>query len=652
MELAETVHDSVIHQAHIEPVNRLLYSLIKLISCTREINKFHAGLHKILNELLIIPQLTIALAVGGGERTLNFVYRGERQTPSGIAVRLERELTEHVFHTGQELLVDRLRFEQLASTGVISIHENPFSSWLGIPLKYSGKAVGVLVMHRDSDYPAYTHGDQELLGSISPYLAQTLQHVHQVDSLNNSHQQLEQKLALCTSQLVEMQQELQLQIDERESIERQLKHATLHDALTGLPNRNFLLGRLSGALMTYVHDPRYLFAVLFLDLDRFKVINDSVGHLVGDELLNHMGSRISRCLQPGDLVARLGGDEFAIVLHDIQSADDACDFAQRLLEVLSTPLRIGGKEIFTSASIGIAVVAPRYAKAEELLRDADVAMYRAKAQGRQRYWLFDERLHQEAIRVLELESDLRRAITRQEFEPYFQPIVRLIDGSIVGFEALLRWNHPGRGVLAPGQFLDVAEDNALSEQIDWLMFERVCSLAPALVGDIGFISINLSGRHFRSEQLVSDFIAMLKKHSVPPSLIRIEVTEHVLLENPPAVKLMMEALRHHGISIALDDFGTGYSSLSYLHQYPLQTLKVDRSFVSELKAGETSGSYAIVRAIHALADSLSMQVIPEGVETESQRIALREIGCDLAQGYLFSVPLPASHWLAAHAKVG
>jgi len=650
MELPETVHQPHDDYPAVELVNHLVRSLFKLIGSSPALNKFHAELHKCLDELIPAPYLAVAFAGEYHPRAPSLVYQGDENVFPTKALSVQLELIHHVFHTGKSLLIDNDRFSQLLSVGAVSTRENPFASWLGIPLITRDKTIGVLALHRGNDHPEYAKEDEQLLRSVSPYIAQAVEYVHRLDTLNKTNQQLEQKTAQYESDLTDIQLELQLQIDDRERIERQLKHATLHDALTGLPNRNFLLGRLSGALMTYVQDPRYLFAVLFLDLDRFKVINDSVGHLVGDELLTHVGNRISRCLQPGDLVARLGGDEFAVVLHDIQNGDDACQFAQRLLDVLSTPLRIGGKEVFTSASIGIALVAPRYAKAEELLRDADVAMYRAKAQGRQRYWLFDERLHQEALRLLELESDLRRAITRQEFEPYFQPIVQLENASIVGFEALLRWNHPERGVLAPGQFLDVAEENGLSEQIDWLMFERVCALTSALVGDNGFISVNLSGHHFRSDQLVDDFLAMLKKHRVPTSSIRVEITEHVLLENPPAVKEMMESLRQHGISISLDDFGTGYSSLSYLHQYPIQTLKVDRSFVSELKPGEISGSYVVVRAIHALADSLSMQVIPEGVETENQRAALLEIGCEFGQGYLFSKPLPAAHWLSLSSQ--
>jgi len=319
--------------------------------------------------------------------------------------------------------------------------------------------------------------------------------------------------------------------------------------------------------------------------------------------------------------------------------------------VLNAPIRLGGKEVFTSTSIGIAIAAARYNKAEELLRDADVAMYRAKAEGRHRYALFDEHLHQEAMQLLELEIDLRRAISRNEFTPFFQPIVRLHDRSVVGYEALLRWQHPQRGLLHPADFLTVAEDNGAAEQIDWQMFERVFEVAPQLLTKPGyFIGINLSGRHFRSDVLDQELLALLRRHNIKPESVRIEVTERMLIDNPPAAKRMLEALRRDGLSVSLDDFGTGYSSLSYLHQYPLQALKIDRSFIADLVPNQTGGSSAVVRAIQAMAGTLGMQVIAEGIETEAQRQALMDLGCEFGQGFLFARPAPAHTWIE-HATV-
>ena len=438
------------------------------------------------------------------------------------------------------------------------------------------------------------------------------------------------------------------QIAERERVERRLKYETLHDSLTGLPNRTLLLQRLEQAMQRYIANPNELFAVLFIDLDRFKVINDSVGHLVGDDLLFQVGGRIRACLKTRDVVARLGGDEFAVLLEGIVDTAKPMLIADRIISELQTPFRLGTKEIFTSASIGIALSSPHYRQPEELLRDADAAMYNAKDGGRHRAAMFDDRLRREALSLLDMESDLRHALGRNEFEPFYQPIVELSDGRIIGYEALLRWHHPGRGLLSPGDFLLIAEECGCAEAIDWQIFEQVCTQAVRLTGAEGFISINVSGRHFRSADLDQRLLALFDQYAVPTRCIHIEVTEHALLENPTQVKQMLQNLRSHGVSIALDDFGTGYSSLSYLYQYPFETLKIDRSFITELPPDDAeTQALALVRAIQVLADSLRMKVIAEGIEEESQRQSLLRVGCRYGQGFLFARPQSASTWLNA-----
>jgi EAL domain-containing protein (putative c-di-GMP-specific phosphodiesterase class I) len=274
-------------------------------------------------------------------------------------------------------------------------------------------------------------------------------------------------------------------------------------------------------------------------------------------------------------------------------------------------------------------------------------MYRAKDEGRHRAAVFDDRLRREALSLLELESDLRRGLARNEFVPFYQPIVALEDGRIVGYEALLRWHHPDRGLLAPGEFLVIAEEAGCAESIDWQIFEQVCAQAPQILGKDGFVSINVSGRHFRLPDLDARLLALLAEHGLPPRQVRVEVTERALLDNPAQVKRMLENMRSRGVRVALDDFGTGYSSLSYLHQYPFETLKIDRSFITELpREGESQG-VAVVRAIQVLADSLNMLVIAEGIEEEHQRQALMRVGCRYGQGFLFARPQPVSAWLPA-----
>jgi diguanylate cyclase (GGDEF)-like protein len=642
------LQQQVLERQRGERLQAALFRIAELANSTESLEEFYAAVHRAVGGLLYARNFYIALLSEDREH-LTFPYSVDERDEKRVTRKLGRGLTEYVLRTGSALLADRAGLERLYASGAAEPIGTRSRSWLGVPLICGDRTVGVLAVQSHSDEHRYTPRDQELLTFVSYHIANALERKRNAESLKRAYAELEQRVIERTSELAAANRELREHILVRERMERQLKHETLHDALTGLPNRNFLLERLGQALAAFQRDPRRRFAVLFLDLDRFKVVNDSVGHLVGDELLNEVGGRIAACLESRDLVARLGGDEFAILLNDIEDTDDACAQAQRIIDSLNAPIRLGGKEVFTSTSIGIAVAASRYRKAEELLRDADVAMYRAKAEGRHRYAVFDEHLHQEAMQLLELESDLRRAIARDEFVPYFQPIVRLRDRAVIGHEALLRWQHPERGLLLPADFLSVAEDSGAAEQIDWRMFERVFEMAPPLLRGGGFIGINLSGRHFRSEALDEKLLALLRRHGIRPDCVRLEVTERMLIDNPPAAKRVLEALRREGLAVSLDDFGTGYSSLSYLHQYPVQALKIDRSFIAALVPDEAAGSAAVVRAILALAGALGMQVIAEGIETESQHAVLLELGCEFGQGFLYARPQPAQAWTARTA---
>ncbi|MBS0557858.1 MAG: EAL domain-containing protein [Proteobacteria bacterium] len=638
------LQQQVLERQRGERLQAALFRIAELANSSESLEEFYAAVHRAVGGLLYARNFYIALLSDDGEQ-LVFPYSVDERDLKREPRKLGNGLTEYVLTTRTALLADRVGLEKLYASGAAQPIGTRSRSWLGVPLICSDRVVGVLAVQSHSEEHNFTPRDQDLLTFVSYHIANALERKRNAESLKQANAELEQRVVERTSELAAANRELRDNIAVRERMERQLKHETLHDALTGLPNRNFLLQRLTQALAGFARDPRRRFAVLFLDLDRFKVINDSVGHLVGDELLNQVGSRIAACLEPRDLVARLGGDEFAILLNDIEDAEDACALAQRVIDALNAPIRLGGKEVFSSTSIGIAMAASRYRKAEELLRDADVAMYRAKSEGRHRYALFDEHLHMEAMQLMELESDLRRAIARNEFVPFFQPVVRLSDRATIGYEALLRWQHPERGLLLPADFLAVAEDIGIAEQIDWQMFQSTFDVAGRLLrGTAGFVAINLSGRHFRTQTLDENLLALLQQRAIATESVRIEVTERMLIDNPPAAKRLLESLRVHGIGISLDDFGTGYSSLSYLHQYPVQTLKIDRSFVAGM-GSEKSGSTAIVRAILALAGALGMQAIAEGVETESQHRLLTQLGCQFGQGFLYARPQPAATWI-------
>lgn len=629
-----------------ERLQEALFRIAEESANADTIEDFYAAVHRIVGELLYARNFFIAQLTESGEE-IDFPYSVDERDARRQRRRLAKGVTEYVLRTGRPLLAQRPLLEELARSGEVLSFGTPSVCWLGVPLMLDERAVGVIAVQSYTPEVLFTERDQELLTFVSFHIANGLTRKRAQDSLRHANAELERRVDERTRELGDSNRALRQQIVERERVEARLKHQALHDTLTGLPNRAYLLERLGVALEAYRSDRQQAFAVLFLDLDRFKVVNDSVGHWVGDEMLKEASARIDAELKAPDFVARLGGDEFAVLIEAVEDLAAVEAIAAALIQRLHEPIRVAGKELFTSASIGIALSHPRYQRAEELLRDADVAMYRAKAKGRQRFEIFDEHLHTEALRLLNLEGDLRRALNRQEFEPFFQSIVRLSDGAVLGYESLVRWRHPERGLIAPDEFLAVAEDNGSVEQIDWMMLDRTCQALPALTAEGGYVCINLSTRHFRDPALGEQLIAFLRQRQADPRRLRLEVTEGALLDNPDQIRRTLETLREAGLLAQLDDFGTGYSSLSYLHRFPIHSVKIDRSFVADLKPGRHGGSAAVVHAIRALARSMNLEVIAEGIETEAQRVALMDLGCDYGQGFLFSRPVPLERCRAA-----
>ena len=439
---------------------------------------------------------------------------------------------------------------------------------------------------------------------------------------------------------------LQIQdINDRKKAEEQLVHGAFHDALTGLPNRAWFIEQLDVALARYTRNSERNFAVLFLDLDRFKVINDSMGHMFGDQLLIGIARRLRSCLRSEDLVARLGGDEFTILLSDLGDITDAIRVAERVQQHLSKPFRLGSVDTFTTASIGIALSDPSYGRPEELLRDADTAMYQAKSLGKARYVIFDPCMHVHAMNTLQIESDLRRAVDRQEFFIHYQPLVSLENGMLTGFEALVRWRHPERGLIPPSDFVPIAEETGLIIPMGRQVLREACRQMRVWQRMFNgksplSISVNLSSKQFGDPNLLSDVVRILQTTGLDPRCLKLEITESVVMENIEAATGMLEQLRRLGVQLSIDDFGTGYSSLSYLHKLPIDTLKIDRSFVARIN--ENNENREIVRTIILLARNLGMGVVAEGVETREQLEQLVRLQCESAQGYLFSRPVEAS----------
>lgn len=433
-------------------------------------------------------------------------------------------------------------------------------------------------------------------------------------------------------------------ITHRKQVEAQLLHDALHDALTGLPNRMLLMERLQHIVDMAQRNPTYRYAVLFLDIDRFKVINDSLGHLQGDCLLQAIAHRLNTCIRPGDTVARLGGDEFVILLEHIRDINSALIVAERVQAALAQPIPLKPQEVFVTASIGVALGNDGYHQAADLLRDADTAMYRAKSQGRARYEVFNPGMHQQAVALLMLENDLRRGLERQEFALHYQPIIALPDARLAGFEALLRWHHPSRGSIPPGEFIPVAEETELITPLEnWAMLEACRCMTSwqkrFLNARSLTIHVNLSGKHF-DQNFVHDLKHTLSETGLPAATLNLEITESLLMDNADSAVSLLNQLKDLGVRLSIDDFGTGYSSLSYLHRFPIDILKVDRAFISAVD--QDPEAVAIVRTIMTLAWNLGIDVVAEGVETTKQLAQVLALKCDMAQGFYYSKPLSES----------
>ena len=502
---------------------------------------------------------------------------------------------------GRAVLEDRLVVvdDYAAEGGAIPLFvDNDLQAAMAAPVHENGLVVGSLLVSSWKKGRRYDHDAQELLRAIAQHAS----------------------LALSDAKTVNA-----------------MVHQALHDALTGLPNRALFLDRLEHALARATRGGTGV-AVLFLDLDRFKTVNDSLGHAAGDQLLCTVAERIAGCMRAADTAARLGGDEFAVLLEDLISTHEAVRVAERIIEALAAPIEVAGREVYIGASIGVA--SGRHG-AEDLLRHADVAMYRAKAQGKGRYAMFEEGMQAEVMERLELEADLQRAIDRGELEVFYQPIITLASGALAGHEALLRWRHPTRGLIAPGAFIPVAEETGLIGPIGEIVLREACRQAAAWshAGELS-MNVNLSGRQLEDPGLLETVTAVLRETGLAPGRLVLEITETVLMHDTEATIRRLRALRAIGVRLAVDDFGTGYSSLRYLNRFPLDVLKMAKPFVDGL--GDQSEDPALARAIVELGASLGLQIVAEGIEHSAQLAQLRRLGCPLGQGYWFARPMPAA----------
>ena len=641
-ELAEVnrgLRQEVRERQRAEHLQEALFRLAQLATADIDESAFYERVHAVVGGLLDAKNFFIAL-LSDDRSKLDFPYYIDAGVHHTLSRPVGHGLSEYVIRLGEPWFGNQADIAVLMRSGEVVRHGigEPCACWLGVPLKVDESTIGVVVVQSYDPNASYGAAEKELLSFVALQIANSIYRRRSAAALHLANLRLEHRVE-------ERTRELRAEIARREQMQQQLHHQVMHDPLTGLPNRGYLRERLDAILNAIQHEPHRRCALLYLDVDRFKVINDSLGHLAGDEFLKVIAMRLLTHVREPDMVARLSGDEFAILLEDIEVTATATAIADRVLQAVATPLRISGKELEPSVSVGIACGDSSYLDADELIRDADMALYQAKQLGRKRFAVFDEALAKDMVDVLTMESELRKALRQNEFEPYFQPILRLVDGKIMGYEALIRWNHPQRGLLRPMDFVPIAEESGLIEAIDWRLFEMSCRLLAQRGSPEAFVTFNVSAMHLRHADFDTRILKMLERTGLAPSRLVTEVTEGALLDNPESVRAMLDRLRSVGVGAALDDFGTGYSSLSYLHSLPMRMLKIDRAFVHELDKVGSKNSTTVVAAILALAHALNIQVIAEGIETQAQFDTLLSMGCEMGQGYLLGRPEPTDHWL-------
>lgn len=525
---------------------------------------------------------------------------------------IRHSLTGYVFRTDQPLLADKNQLLALAEQQVVRSYGITPQCWLGVPFKSEDQVQGVLVVQSYDAGIGYQQADVELLQFVCQHISSALA---------------------------------------RAFVQQRLIHQALHDALTGLPNRLLFLDRVQHAFRRRQRYPDQVIAVAYLDLDRFKMVNDTLGHQVGDAFLIEVAAVLKNCLRQNDTLARLGGDEFAILLEGTRMPADIDEVTARIAQQLAQPIQVGAHHLLTSASIGVAFadLNNQLTSTDELIRRADIAMYQAKQDGRGVCRHFSAEMDQRAVRHYQLEMELQSALNEQQFLLHFQPVIDLTSEDTLGFEALIRWNHPQRGMVSPAEFIPLAEELGLMAVIDRYVLAAAIQQVQQWRLDYAsrfYISVNISGRSFSDADFAATVLNMLSDAVVPASYLAIEITEQALIDNIAQAKATIDELRRQGVRIFLDDFGTGYSSLSYLHEFSLDVLKIDRSFIAGIRPRVAEN--AVINTIVTLAKTLKLQVIAEGIETSLQRQLLKELGCDAAQGFWFAPPLvarEASSWL-------
>ncbi|MCL6420130.1 sensor domain-containing phosphodiesterase [Aestuariirhabdus haliotis] len=625
-----------------EQIQSVLFRISEQANKDQNIRSFYHFLHKSINELVEAPNFFIALLDDKREKVI-FEYRIEDDEDMVMELAFDANKpsekcspTETILITGKTLLLDSKSIDENGKQHFIVGRRAV--AWLGVPLIKGNQVEGAMVVQTFEPGYQYDQKSKELLNFVSQHVTNALYSQRNRIALNEAHKKLQAINNELEIRVDERTRDLQLLLKERQEIQDKLSHDALHDALTGLPNRNLFVDRVDHLLQKQSRSMSKGFSVMFLDLDRFKSINDSLGHIVGDELLIKVANRLDICLRPGDTVARLGGDEFCILLPDLCDEGSIQQVGERILQAVRMPFLIMDKEIYTSTSIGVTQSSIGYSNTSDVIRDADAAMYQAKSQGKNRLALFNREMHESTLRYIHLENSLRNAINNDEICVHYQPIVDLESGTILGYEALARWHHAELGMIGPQEFIAIAEEIGFIHDLGLYILESTLIEQKDNFAKGITVNVNLSARQFERDSLVDDILGLCQKHKVRPDSINFEITEGLLIANFDLAKNMLSKLRSAGFAIMLDDFGTGYSSLSYIHKLPIDTLKVDRSFMM----GDYQQQAPLITTIVTLAEQMDLDVVAEGIESEQHQSFLRSLNVKKGQGYFFGRPAPVS----------
>ncbi|WP_026376544.1 bifunctional diguanylate cyclase/phosphodiesterase [Aestuariibacter salexigens] len=645
-QMNDELQEEILERQRIESLQQALFEISEL-SAGFEGNmlQFYGSLHDIIARLLSAPNCYIATLDEKGEK-LEFPYFSDENKDSQESRPLGLGLTEYVLRTGRAELVNPSRVVELAEAGELDVSTaqrmlDSSNSWLGSPLVVDGEISGVIAIQTYGKHAKYTQRDLELLRFVSHHIAVAMERKRSADSIQEYNQILTEKVQERTEELHQTNEFLKKQINERKQIELKLLHDAHHDGLTDLPNRTMFNSRLELAIANKKRYKENNFAVLFIDLDRFKLINDTLGHLAGDQFLIEVARRIQNCIRGHDLLARLGGDEFVILLDNFESDEDVEEVASRIIESISLPFELEGKEMYSGASIGIAYIESGYQSADEIIRDADAAMYQAKAMGRGRYVMFDKSMRDRLLEELALENEFRRTLREEEFECYLQPAFSFADKQVIFHECYVRWQHPTLGKVKREQFWHVAEHSGLTLELDMFMLGKACDILKLWQeGEERHhkVAVNLSINHIMQPSLVNQLVDYIKNSGIDPKMLAFEFDENDLNRRSQFLLPAIKKLKRVGVTLVLDNFGSGLASLSYLFAYPFDFVKIDHRFVKSIPRSQRN--IKLIQSVMLISEHLNYKLIADGVESRQQMAALEEIGCRFGQGRYLAESVP------------